>query len=352
MNDAAPRAQKPAAAGLGRRAAPRPRGEPAPLGSDRTATSRAELRSPPPVRDPVSLVVDSEEEDEDDDNDLVDWGDGRRRAELRPKPTPPPPELAASTCSGSDEGLAGGTPAAPPACGYLSSWRRGDLRIAADAGPSSPPPPSGGDRAPVGHGDDGPGGRGRHGAGGDVASRNAVPVTPLHQIPYVHGGYAGAAPLLVERPRFAAVLRRLLPSAYDELRGLLRAGRGGGRGGPGGGAGDGSRRADGGGRGVVPRSASGGDLDRLASCPSPTFGRGSGPGAGGRDEEGTALADPVKGESGPGKGGVSGIAGWRGQVSTRGRGWSPSADEALPMLPLPLSLPQRALPRDRAAFPA
>lgn len=50
---------------------------------------------------------------------------------------------------------------------------------------------------------------------------NAVSITPLHQIPYVHGGYASAAPLFVNDDRFTAILERLLPSAYDELCYLL-----------------------------------------------------------------------------------------------------------------------------------
>jgi hypothetical protein len=50
---------------------------------------------------------------------------------------------------------------------------------------------------------------------------NAISITPLHQIPYVHGGYASAAPLFVHDVKFIAILQRLLPSAYDELNYLL-----------------------------------------------------------------------------------------------------------------------------------
>ncbi|KAL3773724.1 hypothetical protein ACHAW5_009833 [Stephanodiscus triporus] len=60
-------------------------------------------------------------------------------------------------------------------------------------------------------------------SGAGVAS-----ITPLHHVPYVHGGYAAAAPLFVNDARFAFVLRRLLPAAYDELGVLLRNGGGGG----------------------------------------------------------------------------------------------------------------------------
>ena len=50
---------------------------------------------------------------------------------------------------------------------------------------------------------------------------NAISITPLHQIPYVHGGYASAAPLFVHDGRFMAILERLLPSAHDELLYLI-----------------------------------------------------------------------------------------------------------------------------------
>lgn len=50
---------------------------------------------------------------------------------------------------------------------------------------------------------------------------NAISITPLHQISYVHGGYASAAPLFVHDARFTTILERLLPSAYDELCYLL-----------------------------------------------------------------------------------------------------------------------------------
>ena len=50
------------------------------------------------------------------------------------------------------------------------------------------------------------------------------PITPLHNIPYVHGGYAAAAPLFVTHSKFASVLKRLLPGAYVELKGLLQRG--------------------------------------------------------------------------------------------------------------------------------
>jgi len=54
-----------------------------------------------------------------------------------------------------------------------------------------------------------------------IHNPNAISITPLHQIPYVHGGYASAAPLFVHDGRFMAILERLLPSAHDELWCLL-----------------------------------------------------------------------------------------------------------------------------------
>jgi len=47
-------------------------------------------------------------------------------------------------------------------------------------------------------------------------------ITPFHQIPYVHGGYAAAAPLFVAHSKFASILKKLLPNAYAELSCLLR----------------------------------------------------------------------------------------------------------------------------------
>ncbi|KAL7471786.1 hypothetical protein ACHAXS_012099 [Conticribra weissflogii] len=47
-------------------------------------------------------------------------------------------------------------------------------------------------------------------------------ITPFHQIPYVHGGYAAAAPLFVTHSKFASILKKLLPNAYVELSCLLR----------------------------------------------------------------------------------------------------------------------------------
>eukprot|EP00581_Thalassiosira_minuscula_P008657 CAMPEP_0183709826 /NCGR_PEP_ID=MMETSP0737-20130205/5790_1 /TAXON_ID=385413 /ORGANISM="Thalassiosira miniscula, Strain CCMP1093" /LENGTH=1240 /DNA_ID=CAMNT_0025938027 /DNA_START=285 /DNA_END=4007 /DNA_ORIENTATION=- len=53
-------------------------------------------------------------------------------------------------------------------------------------------------------------------------SPNSIPITPLHQIPYVHGGYAAAAPLFVTHSKFASILKKLLPGAYEELSCLLQ----------------------------------------------------------------------------------------------------------------------------------
>ena len=55
-----------------------------------------------------------------------------------------------------------------------------------------------------------------------TSQNNAKSITPLHQIPYVHGGYAAAAPLFITDSKFASILKRLLPSAYYELSILLK----------------------------------------------------------------------------------------------------------------------------------
>lgn len=55
-----------------------------------------------------------------------------------------------------------------------------------------------------------------------TSQNNSKSITPLHQIPYVHGGYAAAAPLFITDSKFASILKRLLPSAYYELSILLK----------------------------------------------------------------------------------------------------------------------------------
>jgi hypothetical protein len=49
---------------------------------------------------------------------------------------------------------------------------------------------------------------------------NSILIMPLHQIPYVHGGYA-AATLFITHSKFASILKKLLPGAYEELRSCL-----------------------------------------------------------------------------------------------------------------------------------
>ena len=62
-----------------------------------------------------------------------------------------------------------------------------------------------------------------HSTNSILTSTNAIQITPLHQIPYVHGGYAAAAPLFVTHStKFASILKKLLPGAYSELSVLLR----------------------------------------------------------------------------------------------------------------------------------
>ena len=55
-----------------------------------------------------------------------------------------------------------------------------------------------------------------------TSQNNSKSITPLHQIPYVHGGYAAAAPLFITDSKFASILKKLLPSAYYELSILLK----------------------------------------------------------------------------------------------------------------------------------
>ena len=55
-----------------------------------------------------------------------------------------------------------------------------------------------------------------------TSQNNAKSITPLHQIPYVHGGYAAAAPLFITDSKFASILKKLMPSAYYELSILLK----------------------------------------------------------------------------------------------------------------------------------
>jgi hypothetical protein len=56
----------------------------------------------------------------------------------------------------------------------------------------------------------------------DASSSPSRPITPLHAIPYVHGSYASASPMFVRNSKFCHVLKRLLPSAYDELKSLIK----------------------------------------------------------------------------------------------------------------------------------
>mmetsp|Transcript_28416 Transcript_28416/g.49037 ORF Transcript_28416/g.49037 Transcript_28416/m.49037 type:complete len:736 (-) Transcript_28416:1659-3866(-) len=90
-------------------------------------------------------------------------------------------------------------------------------------------------------------------------SCNSIPITPLHQIPYVHGGYAGAAPLFVNDSKFASILKKLLPSAYEELSCLLRKDNTNGK-----------NYTRGNSRSSSDASGRGGKVDRMATC-SPRY---------------------------------------------------------------------------------
>eukprot|EP00567_Pseudictyota_dubia_P001408 CAMPEP_0197465510 /NCGR_PEP_ID=MMETSP1175-20131217/64577_1 /TAXON_ID=1003142 /ORGANISM="Triceratium dubium, Strain CCMP147" /LENGTH=1372 /DNA_ID=CAMNT_0043001527 /DNA_START=615 /DNA_END=4733 /DNA_ORIENTATION=+ len=49
-----------------------------------------------------------------------------------------------------------------------------------------------------------------------------VRITPIDRIPYVHGGYAPSAPLMLQDGRWMEILRRLMPEAYAGAAALLR----------------------------------------------------------------------------------------------------------------------------------
>ena len=49
----------------------------------------------------------------------------------------------------------------------------------------------------------------------------AVPITPLERVPYVHGAYASCAPLFVRNERWMHLLQMLMPVAYNKVLGLI-----------------------------------------------------------------------------------------------------------------------------------
>jgi len=48
-------------------------------------------------------------------------------------------------------------------------------------------------------------------------SKSAITKTPLNHVPYVHGGYAAAAPLFVNDCHWMNLLKRLMPKAYEQV---------------------------------------------------------------------------------------------------------------------------------------
>ena len=44
-----------------------------------------------------------------------------------------------------------------------------------------------------------------------------VEVTPILNIPYIHGGYAAVAPIMLEDPKWMNILRRLMPYSHQEI---------------------------------------------------------------------------------------------------------------------------------------
>ena len=55
-------------------------------------------------------------------------------------------------------------------------------------------------------------GNGRH---SHYNSSKSIPITPLHRIPYIQGGYAPAAPLFVTQPRFVSMI--IPPGPYVKI---------------------------------------------------------------------------------------------------------------------------------------
>lgn len=49
-----------------------------------------------------------------------------------------------------------------------------------------------------------------------------VPVTPVDRIPYVHGSYASAAPLMIRDEKWMRILRRLLPANHADVVEIVR----------------------------------------------------------------------------------------------------------------------------------
>jgi len=49
-----------------------------------------------------------------------------------------------------------------------------------------------------------------------------IPVEPLNSVPYAHGGYASAAPLMLQDSRWMLILQHLMPDAHEDLMGLLK----------------------------------------------------------------------------------------------------------------------------------
>ncbi len=56
-----------------------------------------------------------------------------------------------------------------------------------------------------------------HNYDGDDIADKRIPVTSLNEIQYAHGGYAGAAPLLMDDKKWMMILQILMPDEHEIL---------------------------------------------------------------------------------------------------------------------------------------
>jgi len=56
--------------------------------------------------------------------------------------------------------------------------------------------------------------------GGD--DKLQIPVAQLNSVPYAHGGYASAAPLMLQDSKWMLILQHLMPDAHEDLMSLLK----------------------------------------------------------------------------------------------------------------------------------
>jgi len=54
-----------------------------------------------------------------------------------------------------------------------------------------------------------------------LQSKSSTTITPLERIPYIHGGYAAAAPFFLQDKKWMDILRRVMPDAYHDIKGKM-----------------------------------------------------------------------------------------------------------------------------------